>query len=67
MTKPLLATTNPLEKHHQSSVVAACQSCPARWDSRNALATAAIHARSHGHRVIAHAATTITYDGGAKP
>ncbi len=40
MTKPLRATTNTVTKHYQSSAAAECQTCAARWDSRNALATA---------------------------
>jgi hypothetical protein len=62
MTKPLRADPQAT-KTYSRQVKGGCLACGREWKTRNALAVAAIHARSHGHRVKAVIKSTVIYDG----
>ena len=47
-------------------VIANCETCGKRWESINAQAVGAIHARKYGHRVVVEVVQYIIYEGKRK-
>ena len=63
MTKRL-RTDPTVTKTYDINVTATCQTCETTWEGRgNILAVASIHARTHGHVVVADSRAHVTYDG----
>lgn len=63
MTTRRMRSEPTLTKNTARHAQADCVTCGRSWSNPNALAPAAVHARSHGHVVTAPAVVEVIYDG----